>query len=62
MRDERPQARDSDAAKIALPRPIHAAAAAQVDDGTVGKNVRSFSRGAAGGPSGLRPQHIKEAL
>ena len=38
------------------------AAALQVDQEVVEKAIASFAAGSAGGPSGLRPQHLKDAL
>lgn len=40
----------------------HAAAALQVDAAAVAKEVRAFAQGSAAGPSGLRPEHLKNAL
>ena len=42
--------------------PVHAAAALQVDGAAVEREVRAFPRGSAAGPTGLRPQHLKDAL
>ena len=61
MRDKHPPPRDGDSAQMNSLRPIHKAAAAQADREAVSKAVRSFSRGSACGPSGLRPQHVKDA-
>eukprot|EP00969_Alexandrium_andersonii_P008592 374953-Alexandrium_andersonii.AAC.1 len=41
---------------------VHPAAAPQLDAAAVEKEVRAFPRGSAPGPSGLRPQHLKDAL
>ena len=38
------------------------AAAHQADIGEVDKVLRAFPRGSAPGPTGLRPQHLKDAL
>ena len=43
-------------------RDVHFSAAASVDDDLVQKMISSFPRGSAGGPSGLKPQHMKDAL
>ena len=33
-----------------------------MDEDAVTKAIRSFPKGSAGGPSGLRPQHVRDAL
>mgnify|MGYP002811166483 CR=1 FL=1 len=43
-------------------RPVHAAAAVAFDDEAVRDAIRSFPRDSAGGPSGLRPQHLRDAM
>ncbi len=42
-------------------RPVSPAASPNLDQELVAKMVRSFLKGSAGGPSGLKPQHIKDA-
>ena len=42
--------------------PASPAAVPDLDSDLVTKQVRSFSKGAAAGPSGLRPQHLKDAF
>ena len=60
MRAKHPAARlDIDWACL---RPLSAAAAATFDDELVRKAVMSFPKDSGGGPSGLRPQHLKDAL
>ena len=43
-------------------RVMAAAAAHQADIGEVDKALKAFPRGSAPGPTGLRPQHLKDAL
>ena len=43
-------------------RTVHAAAAHQPDGEKMTKAIKSFPKGSAGGASGLRPQHLKDAL
>jgi len=43
-------------------RQAAASAALQVDAETAEKAVLGFARGPSAGPSGLRPQHVKDAL
>eukprot|EP00959_Pyramimonas_sp_CCMP1952_P151406 3168192-Pyramimonas_sp.AAC.1 len=41
---------------------VHAAAALQVGAAAVEREIKAFPRGSAAGPTGLRPQHLKDAL
>ena len=43
-------------------RPVHAAAAVVIDDEFVRRGILSFPRGSGCGPSGLRPQHLRDAM
>ena len=43
-------------------RSIHGSATEDVSEETVEKMVKSFAKGSAGGPSGLKPQHLKDAF
>ena len=43
-------------------RSIHASAVEEISEGVVEKMIGSFAKGSAGGPSGLKPQHLKDAL
>ena len=62
MRTKHPQARADEHQRITSLREVATAAATSVDKETVSKALRTFSRGSGCGPSGLRPQHLKEAL
>ena len=62
MENKHPAPRDEDMAQRPHLRVVSGAAVLQMDTETVGKSVRSFARGSAGGPSGLKPQHLKDAL
>ena len=41
---------------------VNAAAVPQIDAASLEREVKAFPRGSAPGPSGLRPQHLKDAL
>ena len=43
-------------------RNIHSSAAPTVEEDCVQRMIMSFAKGSGGGPSGLKPQHIKDAL
>ena len=62
MRSKHPEARGSEQARCALLRPVSAAAAPTVLPEEVVKGIRGFPEGSAGGKSGLKPQHLKDAL
>ena len=62
MRAKHPEARAGERDRIGALREVATAAATKADRATVAKALSSFARGAAAGPSGLRPQHLKEAL
>ena len=48
--------------RCALLRPVSAAAAPVVLPDEVVKGIKGFPEGSAGGMSGLKPQHLKDAL
>ena len=60
MRQKHPHG-DCDQPRMGL-RTIHAAAAPEVDVEGIFRAIQSFPRYSGGGPSGLRPNHIREAL
>ena len=62
MRLKHPAARQQEAERLAGLRVVAAAAAIHIDEDALEKALNSFSPASAGGPSGLRPQHIKEAM
>ena len=62
MQDKHPAARRGEAEKVANLRPIQCSAATQVGVEDVEKTIRAFPRGSAAGPSGLKPQHLRDAL
>jgi hypothetical protein len=62
MEAKHPQARETEPSRLSHLRPINAAAASQVDRERLLDALRSFPKGSAGGPCGLRPQHLKDAL
>jgi hypothetical protein len=62
MRSKHPGPRPMDEARCKNLREISPAAAVQVTAEDVGKAVRGFPRVSAPGPSGLRPQHLKDAM
>ena len=43
-------------------RQVHRAAAVTVEELLTQRMIASFARGSAGGPTGLKPQHLKDAL
>ena len=62
MRLKHPAARHQEAERLAGLRAVAAAAAIHIDEDALEKALHGFSPASAGGPSGLRPQHIKEAM
>ena len=62
MSSKHPAEREGDVARVAALRMIAPAAAMQTDREAVGKALASFPRLSAAGPTGLRAQHVKEAL
>ena len=62
MREKHPEARAEDRARKAAVPHIHQNAANQINHECIKKVVLSFPRGSAGGPSGLRPQHLRDAF
>ena len=62
MTNKHPDPRLEDISGRADLRPISAAAAQVVDIEAVSDAVYSFARGSSGGPSGLKPQHLKDAF
>ena len=62
MTAKHPRARDTEGARLGDLRSVAAASAIQVDGEAVQKALSSFSRGSGAGPSGLRPQHLKDAM
>ena len=57
-----PRARESEAARKKDLRNISPSAGLTLSSDVVLEAIRSFPRGSAGGPSGLKPQHLKDAL
>ena len=62
MRAKHPPARPDEAARAAELRAVSGRAAAAVDPEDVEKAIRFFPRGSGAGYTGLRPQHLKDAL
>ena len=62
MESKHPLMRAEDAARLSELRAVASAAATHLDADAVANALSSFSRGSAGGSSGLRPQHLKEAV
>ena len=62
MARKHPRENDYEAARRADLRPISAHAAILPDIAVVESAIRSFPFGSAGGCSGLKPQHLKDAL
>ena len=62
MRSKHPTARVGEQELLRSLRTVAAAAAVQVGTDSVAKGLADSSRGSSSGPSGLRPQHDKEAL
>ena len=62
MRELHPAARDCEAARLPLLRPVDGRATEIVGEDVVDKAIGSFPRGSAASLSGLRPQHLKDAL
>ena len=61
MEAKHPKTRESEPNRLSHLRPINAAAASQVDRDKLVAAILSFPKGSAGGPCGLRPQHLKDA-
>ena len=59
LQAKHPQASPPDLAALGSPRP---GAVPEFDQDALSRAVRSFKRGSAPGPSGLRPDHVREAL
>ena len=62
MRRKHPEGRPGEAERLQSLRHIAPAAACKVDPESVAKALASFPKLSAGGPSALRPQHLKDAL
>ena len=62
MQEKHPRARPADELHAHDLRPVDAACAVQTGVDEVLKAIRSFPRGSAPGCSGLRPQHLADAL
>ena len=62
MREKHPGARAPDGERMRSLREVHAAAVSGSTPEAVLKAIKSFPRGSAAGPSGLRPQHLRDAL
>jgi hypothetical protein len=62
MRTKHPSPRPQDTERCKELREVGAAAAGQMSMDDIEKAIKSFPRGSAGGPSGLRPQHLKDAM
>ena len=62
MRAKHPAVRAGENDRCASIRPVDASTAVQVDPDAVAKAIRSFPKGSASGPSGLKPQHLADAL
>ena len=57
-----PARRPSELAALAALRPVHERATARVSPETIKKAIGGFPKGSAAGNSGLRPQHLQDAL
>ena len=62
MRSKHPAARNSERSAFEELRRISGAAAPSFSSDALAKALASFPRGSGPGPSGLRPQHLKDAL
>jgi len=62
MRQKHPAATYTDRRSRPALRPVDPSAALQLDEEAIAKSIRSFPKGSAGGLSGLRPQHLQDAL
>lgn len=62
MRNKHPEERREEPDTFAKLRPIHSSAATQLGVDAWEKVIRAFPRGSAAGPSGLKPQHLRDAL
>ena len=62
MATKHPAARPSEADRLAELRPVAPAAAPIIAPDATLKAIRSFPRGSGGGPSGLKPRHLQDAL
>eukprot|EP00971_Amphidinium_carterae_P073354 1450518-Amphidinium_carterae.1 len=62
MQKKHPEARGHEAGRLAGLRKVSAAAAPEIQRGDVMRALRSFPKGSAPGPCGLKPQHLKDAV
>jgi hypothetical protein len=62
MRAKHPVARESDSIDLRTFRRVHSSVVMEADEEEVCRAIKSFKKGSGGGASGLRPQHIKDAL
>ncbi len=62
LRRKHPEARVTESARCDNLRPIAGAAAPSLTVDEVLKAIKGFPQGSAGGKSGLKPQHLKDAL
>ena len=62
MASKHPAASPAAAAKCAALREVHSSAAEVTDVDSLMEAMSSFPKGSAAGPSGLRPQHVRDAL
>ena len=62
MRSKHPDPRQIDEARCSKLRVVGSEAAGSFSKDDVDNAMRAFPRGSAGGPSGLRPQHLKDGL
>ena len=62
MRAKHPAARVDDSRRMGALREVSSAAALSLGPEVIQQVIKAFPRGSAGGPSGLKPQHLKDAL
>ena len=61
MRDKHPPPREGEREKLGRLRAVHKSAAPSINGEEAIRLVRTFPRGSASGPSGLKPQHLADA-
>eukprot|EP00971_Amphidinium_carterae_P139983 2773732-Amphidinium_carterae.1 len=62
MESKHPAPRAADSQRIRTLREVHGSAVPVLDGDGALQALRSFPKGSSGGMSGLRPQHVKDAL
>ena len=62
MRIKHPRAREADTPRLSALREVNAAVVGAIQPDEVKRVIKDFPKGSASGPSGLKPQHLKDAI